>query len=245
MASIAELTAQNAQRWKRATLTRSFDSVAKRLCDAKNRYREVEKTTGVPWFVIAVIHERECSQRWDRSIAQGDPWNERSSHVPAGRGPFPSWEAAAEDALENCAPYAARWKDWTAGGALTLLERYNGMGYANRNLPSPYIWSGTDQYSKGKFIADHVFDPEVVDKQLGCAGLLLAMREIDPSIKFADESDPIPLPKEKPNATPQIATGFAAIMAAISAYLGLPWYAIVGGSVAVAALAFLIFKNRS
>jgi hypothetical protein len=35
------------------------------------------------------------------------------------------------------------------GGALTLLEQYNGLGYANRGLPSPYIWSGTDRYLKG------------------------------------------------------------------------------------------------
>ena len=46
------------------------------------------------------------------------------AHVPAGRGPFRSWEEAAIDALANCAPYAARNKDWNIGGALTELERY-------------------------------------------------------------------------------------------------------------------------
>jgi lysozyme family protein len=104
----------------------------------------------VPWFVIAVIHERECSQSWSRSIAQGDPWDKKSTHVPAGRGPFKSWENAAVDALVNCAPYAARNKDWSIGGILTLLEQYNGLGYASKGLPSPYVWSGTDIYVAGQ-----------------------------------------------------------------------------------------------
>ncbi len=139
----------------------------------------------MPWFFIAVAHQRESSQDWSRSLAQGDPWNKKSTHVPKARGPFASFEEAAVDALTNCAPYAARNKDWSIGGLLTMLEQYNGLGYFNRGLPSPYVWSGTDQYIKGKYIADGKFDPNVVDKQLGCAGLILAMTQIDPSIEFA------------------------------------------------------------
>jgi len=44
-------------------------------------------------------------------------------HVPAGRGPFASWEEAAIDALVDCAPHLARNKDWSIGGALTELEQ--------------------------------------------------------------------------------------------------------------------------
>jgi lysozyme family protein len=153
---------------------------------AKERYQAVSKRTGIPWPFIAVTHQRESSQDWSRSLAQGDPWNKRSTHVPAGRGPFNSWEEAAYDALVNCAPHAARNKDWSIGGLLTLLERYNGVGYVNRGLPSPYLWSGTDQYSRGKYVADGVFDPNEVDKQLGCAGLIMAMMSLDASIRFDD-----------------------------------------------------------
>lgn len=131
-----------------------------------------------PWRTSA------SRRRISRSPAQGDPWNTKSTHVPKGRGPFASFEAAAVDALTNCAPYAARNTDWSVGGLLTMLEQYNGLGYFNRGIPSPYIWSGTDQYTKGKYVADGKFDPNVVDKQLGCAGLILAMMEIDASIKF-------------------------------------------------------------
>lgn len=183
---LANLKAANIRRWEAAKLTRGpeFIPVAKRLVAAKDRYMNVSVKTGIPWPFIAVTHQRESSQDWSKSLAQGDPWNKVSTHVPAGRGPFNSWEDAAYDALVNCGPYAARNKDWSIGGLLTLLERYNGVGYVNRGLPSPYLWSGTDQYSRGKYVRDGVFDPQVVDKQLGCAGLIMAMMSLDSTIKF-------------------------------------------------------------
>jgi lysozyme family protein len=187
MINTTALVAVNANRWAHAKLTRGpeFSPVAQRLCApaATQRYLAVSARTGIPWFVIAVIHERECSQSWMRGIAKGDPWDVKSIHVPAGRGPFKSWEDAAFDALVNCAPFAARNKDWSIGGMLTLLEQYNGLGYAARGIASPYIWSGTDQYVSGKFVRDHVFDASAADKQLGCAGLLLAMAAIDATVK--------------------------------------------------------------
>ncbi|MEW6645363.1 MAG: hypothetical protein AB1586_33040 [Pseudomonadota bacterium] len=186
MVTLSALTAANARRWAVARMLAdrgaAFRAVARRLVAARDRYQAVAAKTGVPWFVIAVIHEREASQRWDASIAQGDPWDRVSTHVPKGRGPFASWAAAAIDALTACPPFAARWKDWSPGGLLTLLEQYNGLGYAGMGRPSPYVWSGTDQYSRGKYVRDGVYDPNVMDAQLGCAGLLLAMAEIDADV---------------------------------------------------------------
>jgi lysozyme family protein len=187
MPDLTALKSANTSRWAKAKPTREFGGAAKRLVapDAKARYQAVSAKTGVPWFAIAVIHERECAQNWLGSLAQGDPWNRVSIHVPAGRGPFRSWEDAAIDALVNCPPYAARNKDWSIGGLLTALEQYNGLGYAARGQPSPYVWSGTDQYSSGKYVRDGVYASNVVDSQLGCAGLLLAMMALDGSIAFA------------------------------------------------------------
>lgn len=219
MTDLNALTRANASRWAKAKLTRKSEltPVAARLAspEAKAKYQEIERATKVPWFVVAVIHERESSQRWDRQLAQGDPLGQVSTHVPKGRGPFynhpddpPLQDAfyrAALDALSDCAPYAAKWKDWSPGGAMTLLEQYNGLGYANRGLPSPYVWSGTDQYIKGKYIADGVFDPDTVDKQLGCAALIMAMMELDPSISFGEvkqDNDPPPKPVPAPEPTP-------------------------------------------
>lgn len=184
MPNLTALIEANSKRWAAAKLTRDFAMTSKRLIAAKGHYQTVESSSGVPWFIIAVIHEREASQSWSGSLAQGDPWNKVSIHVPAGRGPFKSWEEAAVDALANCAPFAARWKDWSAGGAVTLLEQYNGLGYANRGRPSPYVWSGTDQYISGKYIRDGVYDAATVDRQLGCAGLLKTMMALDETITF-------------------------------------------------------------
>lgn len=186
MTDLAKLKADNLRRWGACQvhdwLLTLVDGVAKRLVDAKPRYVTVALKTSVPWPVIAVIHERESSQSWAASLAQGDPWSHMSIHVPRGRGPFPSWEAAAEDALVICPPHAAHWEDWSIGGALVLLEQYNGLGYAARGIPSPYIWSGTNQYIRGKYIADGHFDPNAIDHQIGCAALLMRMTLLDPTI---------------------------------------------------------------
>lgn len=204
MTDFDALTAANLKRWANAKLTRTSlgASAAIRLMAAKSRYQAVQERTGVPWFVIAVIHERESSQNWSRSLAQGDPWNAVSTHVPAGRGPFLSWEEAAIDALEDCAPYLGRRKDWSVAGVLVALEMFNGLGYFNRGVPSPYLWAGTDQYKSGKYVADGKYDPSTVDQQMGCAALILALMGRDPTIKF-DGAAPVkiappPAATEKP-----------------------------------------------
>jgi lysozyme family protein len=186
MVNLVALKDANERRFKNARLTRNYASIARRLIEptAKARYQLVSQRTGVPWAVIAVIHMRESSQDWARSLAQGDPWNRVSVHVPAGRGPFNSWADAAVDALVNCHPYIARNKDWSIGGTLTRLEEYNGLGYAAKGRPSPYIWAGTDQYVSGKYVRDGVYDPNHVDTQPGCANLLMTMMSMDPTITF-------------------------------------------------------------
>lgn len=188
--SIEVLKEQNAARWKEMRvlneLIYTIDNVAHRLCaeSAKNRYLAVQQKTKVPWFIIAVIHEREASQSWAANLAQGDPWDRTSIHVPRGQGPFKSWEDAAVNALSRSPPFAARWEDWSVGGALTLLEMYNGLGYFDHHIPSPYIWASTNIYHKGKYIADGHFDPEAIDHQLGCAALISRMQLIDGDVEF-------------------------------------------------------------
>lgn len=192
MADLAQLRRQNAQRWNDAVLTRGpeFARYAKIAVANKARYQDIEARTGVPWVFVAVVHYRECSQDFTKNIGQGDPLGQKTVRVPAGRGPFrgpKAFEDAAVDALMNCAPYAARNKDWSVAGMLTYLERYNGLAYANAGRPSPYIWSGTNQYKIGKVRRDHGPIEPVVDKQLGCAGLILAIMALDPGVSFSAE----------------------------------------------------------
>lgn len=223
----SNLSEQNKSRWNSCQINpgkaSQFKSVADRLSASKDRYQVVSKRTGVPWWFIAVVHEREASQSWRANIAQGDPWNRRSTHVPKGRGPFQSWEDAAVDALTNCAPYAARNTDWSIGGALAMLEKYNGLGYYNKGRPSPYIWAGTNQYQKGKYVADGRYDPNAVDQQLGCAGILKQMGVF--------------------NTTAAVTTGGGTVVASgvgIATYFHEYWPWILGGSIFVAILAGII-----
>jgi len=49
------------------------------------------------------------------------------------------------------------------------------MGYRNKGVSNPYLYSGTNLYSSGKYVRDHVYDPSVKDKQLGVLAMLGAL----------------------------------------------------------------------
>jgi lysozyme family protein len=192
MLTIPELIAANEARWAVCQIlpdrAAQVASVAARLVMPANKvaYLAIENAVIVPWWVVAVIHERECNQDFSLSLAQGDPWREVSTHVPKGIGPFKSFYDAAVYALTNCAPHAAQWQDWTAGGTLTILEEYNGLGYEEYHAEaSPYIWGATDQEEWGKYTNDGHW-AHVWDTQIGCAAMLKKMMELDSSVCFAD-----------------------------------------------------------
>jgi lysozyme family protein len=194
MVDVAALKIANEKRWSGVRPTRNYISIAKSLVAAKPRYVTVADRTGCPWYFIAIIHEREASQSWTTQLGQGDPLDRTSTHVPAGRGPFETWEDGAVDALVRCSPFAAHNRDWTIGGLLTEFEQYNGLGYAERGLPSPYVWAGTNQYVRGKYTSDGEYNPNVVDQQPGCANLLMSMMALDRSIVVGDAVAMVPMP---------------------------------------------------
>ena len=186
----AELITDNAARWaKMAILPNRLLEVEKVSAalvapNAKAIYQQAQAAVPtVPWWFVAIVHEREASQNFRCSIAQGDPWNEISTHVPRGIGPFTSFVAAAVFTLTRCSPYPAKWTDWTIGGVLTLFESYNGTGYEDyHNEPSPYDWGATSIEKIGKYVADGKFSATTWDSQIGCAAILKQMMVIDPSI---------------------------------------------------------------
>lgn len=172
----------NLGRWTRAKFTRStqINAQAAKIEANRARYEAVSARTGVPWDVIGVIHYRESSGSFAGVLHNGQKiigTGKKTTLVPRGRGPFSSWEEAAVDALMNCHPRAGLNKDWSIAGTLDLLERYNGLGYRHKGVPSPYLWAGTDQYVKGKYVADGRYDPNHVDQQLGVAALLMKIRD--------------------------------------------------------------------
>ena len=58
---------------------------------------------------------------------------------------------------------------WTIGAGLDRAERWNGLGYRMRGLPSPYLWAGTTAYASGLFVDDGRFQPGAVDHRIGVA----------------------------------------------------------------------------
>lgn len=142
------------------------------ILDNKNNYIMVGASTKVPWDVIACIHSLESDLCWTRHLHNGDPLTNRTIHVPVGRPklgapPF-TWIDSAIDAI-GAYP---RPLLWDTGVKLYFLESYNGMGYRQYKINSPYLWSMTNQYEKGKFDHDGHFDPNLVSQQIGAVAML-------------------------------------------------------------------------
>jgi lysozyme family protein len=134
------------------------------------QYQKVEKATGVPWFVVGLIHGLECGFSWKQHLHNGDPLTAKTKHVPAGRPPGDppfGWLESAIDALKY--DDFTSWTDWTLAGICFKLESYNGWGYRKLRpqIPSPYLWSFSNIYEKGKYTGDGHFDPNAVSKQAG------------------------------------------------------------------------------
>lgn len=205
MTNIPALITKYGALWEKTEITPNrlaeVNVVARRLVapKAKARYQVISATTGVPWWVIAIIHERESGQDFGTQLGQGDPLGKISRHVPRGRGPFfnhaddpPGQDAfyrAAVDALQNCPPYTARWKDWSPGGTLVAFMLYNGSGYEDfHHEVSPYDFGATNQEQRGKYTGDGVYSATAWDTQVGCAAMLKAMMTMDPEIVFPQRS---------------------------------------------------------
>lgn len=192
MPTLAELITSNTARWQKMQILPSrlleVEKVAAALCamNAKAIYQQIALSVWGSqdrWWFVAIVHEREASQNFKLSIAQGDPWNEVSTHVPRGIGPFKSFNEAAVFTLTRCTPYPAKWADWSAGGVLTLFESYNGYGYEDyHDEPSPYDWGATNIEQIGKYVADGKYSSTTWDTQIGCAAMLKQMMVIDPTI---------------------------------------------------------------
>lgn len=186
----ASMWASVALRPDRAKAART---TATRVMLNRARYEEVGGLTGVPWWFIGIIHALECSCDFGKHLHNGDPLSAKTRRVPAGRPvtwvPPYDWKVSAADAL-NMKGFG-RIRDWTVERACYEWERYNGWGYRKPGMPaSPYLWSGTNHYSKGKYVRDHVYDPEHVSKQSGTLAILKALLEIDPDLLSPTTSAP-------------------------------------------------------
>lgn len=156
-----------------------IDSLIAKIVSNKARYKAVSDPLNIPWYITSIIHCMEGSLRFDRHLHNGDSLLKRTVQVPAGRPkagnpPF-TWEESATDALIY--DKLNTWNDWSISGILYRLELFNGLGYYKQGINSPYLWSYSNHYTKGKYVQDGKYDPNAVSKQCGAAVLLRRMLE--------------------------------------------------------------------
>lgn len=153
----------------------TFDWHLAMIRKAKERYQGLGAGAGVPWYFVAIIHGMEASFNFRAHLHNGDfPLSARTRQVPAGRPlrwlPPSDWESSAGDALRLMGFAGA--KDWSLPRLLYRLEAFNGFGYRRMGRASPYLWSFTSNYERGKFVADGKFNAKARSQQCGGAALL-------------------------------------------------------------------------
>lgn len=160
----------------------SLERIALTIVSNLKNYRLVAQATNIPAIIVGCLHYRESDFDFTTHLANGDPlFNSDGIAVPTvneprGLGPFHSWVSGAIGALKY--EGFTHGYHWDIVNALDNCERYNGLGYREMNVLSPYVWAGTNHYEKGKYTADGQYDPNFVDEQLGCAAILLSLKQI-------------------------------------------------------------------
>jgi lysozyme family protein len=145
---------------------------------------------GCCWYFVAVVHALEASCNFKCHLHNGDALTARTVQEPpnrpvSGSPPF-AWEASATDALAM--KKLDQIRDWSVPRMLYQLEAYNGFGYRIRHpeVLTPYLWSFSVHYTRGKYVADGTFSATAMSKQCGSAVLLRRLAELG-AIAFAPE----------------------------------------------------------
>jgi lysozyme family protein len=167
------------QRWLGCNVPSRYvpkvDVVVRRILLHKGRYQKVADESGVPWVVIAAIHNMESSGSFREHLHCGGTLKARTRWVPKGRPligepPF-SWEFSAKDALSYDGMGAKRWG--YLFDFLWAVECYNGTGYwrYHRGTPTQYLYAATNQERPGKYVSDGKWSSTARSKQIGCAAV--------------------------------------------------------------------------
>jgi lysozyme family protein len=170
----------------------AVNTLVDKLEQNRQRYAGVGGPLDIPWFFVGVVHGMEASFNFKCHLHNGDPLTARTVHEPpnrpiAGTPPF-TWEESATDALRL--KKLDTVGDWTLTRTLYQLEAYNGFGYrrSHPDVLTPYLWSFSNHYTRGKYVADGTFSPSAVSKQCGAAVLLRRMAELS-VIEFGPDGE--------------------------------------------------------
>jgi lysozyme family protein len=134
---------------------KQLDNWVTKIQENKSRYRAIEASTGYPRLLVAAIHAKESSLDFAANMVNGEPLHRVTRKKPEGLGPWKSWEAAAETAMNLLKGKGLTAKvdsSLSTAQIACLLEYYNGLGYRNKGVNSPYLWAGTNHYERGRFV---------------------------------------------------------------------------------------------
>lgn len=169
-------------------------AVAKKLLKSLPRYNAIAAITGVPAPVIMAMHERECGGNFRGALCNGEliiGTDKKTKLVPAGAGPWATFEAGAIWAL-------AKYKgvQWDIPEISFTLNAFNGFGYDKYDEPSPYLYGGTNIQKRGKYVRDRVYDATVMDTQLGGLAVLEIILQLEPALhaQLGIDKTPVVLP---------------------------------------------------
>jgi len=198
----------------------ALQAIAAALIANKATYRRVAGAVWSQaslWFIVALIDQMEGGGGCRTHLHNGDPLTARTINVPAGRPPGEphgsitvsagniavrafTFEESAIDALIfddlDKVPKDADG-NWPIERVAYQLEKYNGGGYLDKPIVSPYLASWSNKYTKGKFTSDHHYDPEAVSQQPGALSILKILATLDAEVASALQ----PQPKEIPMTT--------------------------------------------
>lgn len=142
---------------------KTVEFAAEQILSNEERYKFVQGMTGIPWYLVGALHNLEASCSFACVLHNGERiigTGKKTTLVPAGRGPFSSWESAAIDALTLDGLTSV--KAWPLEVCLREAESYNGLGYLQHHPDenSPYLWACTSMNDgAGKYVEDGSFDP--------------------------------------------------------------------------------------
>ncbi len=198
---IANLIRKNKVKKTTSKFNKEIEKFAQKYKKNKKVYKNIANKANVPPQLVAAIHYREntkdyMSEKFKTYLHNGDPLGKETVNEPKGiyfaKGKFVD---AAVHAINLKAHYrddffrlSSSSKDIV--GMCAFFITYNGvydkkeevkMKYKNKKKSfykwhnskhSPYVFSGTNQYKKGKFTSDHNYNPTKKDKQVGALLLI-------------------------------------------------------------------------
>ena len=153
-------------------------------------YERISQQSGyIPPELVAAIHYRENASDYlagtfNVHLHNGDVLGKQSENVPYPYYEEEEFEAAAVDALRGWDGVSfykedrAKQLELTVDSRdLTAMVTYTGFYQGWQDQPSNYLYSGTSIYEKGLYDADHQYNADKIDKNLGTYLVLRTLLE--------------------------------------------------------------------